>query len=307
MITRFIRSAFALALAVGALMAWQTPANAQAMSDGHIVEVVAEDYAFEAPREIPSGWTTLRLSNEGDETHFLLLHRLPEGKTHDDYLVDVVEPFNQAWYPLRDGEVDQEEFLEVLGEAIPEWFADLEQLGGPGLIAPGRTAETTVDLKPGDYVLECYMKTDDGEFHVVEGMERPLTVTEASSGAAEPEADVRLTLSNFEIATEGEFRAGSQTVAVHIVEHPEDAFFGNDVHLVRLEDGTDVDEVVLWMNWMAIEGLDATAPFQFLGGAHEMPPGYTAYVTVDLEAGRYAWVAEETGARGVLEEFTVNR
>ena len=39
------------------------------------------------------------------------------------------------------------------------------------------------------------------------------------------------------------------------------------------------------------------------GGA--TPVGHTAYFTVNLEPGRYAWIAESAAAQGMVREFTV--
>ena len=47
------------------------------------------------------------------------------------------------------------------------------------------------------------------------------------------------------MAIEGDVKAGQQTVAVHFQEHPEIGL-GNDVHVVRMEEGTDMGVVVLW-------------------------------------------------------------
>jgi len=33
--------------------------------------------------------------------------------------------------------------------------------------------------------------------------------------------------------------------------------------------------------------------------------GYTAYFTVTLEPGRYAWISESSAALGMVKEFTV--
>lgn len=304
MTPRHIRT-LAVVCAAAALALAQTPASAQSTAETPVVDVLAEEYSLEAPREIASGWTTFRLQNEGEETHFVFLTRLPEGKTIEEYEVEVGEPFNDIWYPLRDGEIDQEQAMERLAELVPGWFWEAQPMGGPGLVEAGGTAQTTLKLEPGEYVVECYMKTDEGEFHGFEGMIRPLTVKEEPSGAAEPEADVRLTVSNSGIETDGEFTPGTHTVAVHFAEHPEEGF-GNDAHLVRLDEGTEVAQVVPWMNWLNVEGLQNPAPFTFLGGTHQMPAGSTAYVTVDLEPGHYAWIAEENAARGLVKEFTVS-
>jgi hypothetical protein len=300
--------AVALALAAATIALAQTHAlEAQSSSPAAaaVVEVIAEDYALSAPAEIPAGWTTFRFRNEGEEPHFLIVARLPAGITIEDYETDLLAQFNEAWYAVRDRGVDQNEAMGQLFEALPEWFPAVEFLGGPGMTAPGRTTETTLSLEPGSYVLECYMKTEAGEFHSMEGMIRPIRITEARSEAGPPEADIRITLSNFEMAIEGELTPGRHVVEVHIAENPEQGF-GHNVHVARMGPETDVDEVVRWMNSFDVTGLRSPGPATFIGGAQIMPAGHTAYFTVDLEPGRYLFVSEYTGHQGVLQEVTVH-
>lgn len=287
--------------AVGPSAAMAAPAPP---ADAPVVEVEAEDYAFNLPETLPSGWVTLRFTNSGEENHFLMLHRLPEGKTYDEYVVEIGEPFNEVWYPLRDGEITQEEALERMGETIPEWFWAVQQMGGTGIVAPGGTTEVTVRLEPGDYVVECYMKTEEGEFHGMEGMVDPITVTEEASDEAPPEADLRLTATNAALALEGEATPGRHTVAVHIAERPE-AGFGHNVHVARLPEGVAVDEVQAWLNWMNVEGLQGSAPATFVGGMNILPEGATGYFDLELEPGRYLFVSEYTGHQGVRTTVTV--
>jgi len=61
------------------------------------------------------------------------------------------------------------------------------------------------------------------------------------------------------------------------------------------------------MDWTQPGGLQTPAPAVFLGGLQEMPAGSTGYLTVTLEPGRYAWIAEIPGtdANGFLKEFSV--
>lgn len=315
MIARQIRPALALAVAAATAAACQPaepppaapPAARTAAplpSTAPVVEVTAVDYAFRAPDEVPSGWTTFRMRNDGEEHHFLILHRLPEGRTFDEYVTEIGEPFNQVWYPLRSGEIGKAEAGERLGELIPAWFWSAKQMGGPGIVAPGGTSQATVKLEPGNYVMECYMKTPEGEFHAMEGMARPLIVTEASNGASPPAADVEMTLTTDGFVVRDELPPGRHTVAVHFAEQPE-AGFGNDVHVARLDGVADATELVPWMDWMNVNGLENPAPTPFVGGTQEMPEGYTAYFTVNLEPGRYAWISESPDVRRMVREFTV--
>ena len=272
--------------------------------DHHSITILAEDYAFQAPDRIPSGWTTIQYENQGNEPHFFVLAKVPEGNTFDEYATDVVLPFNDVWYALRDDGISVEQAFEQLGATLPGWFWTVEFMGGAGVISPGLTSDVTVNLEPGTYVLECYIKTEDGEMHNMEGMLRELTVTEESSGVAAPVADIQITLSNFDMDVQGDLSPGSRTVSVYVKENPEEGF-GHNVHVARLEPDTNVDELVQWMNFFDVDGLMAPDPSIFIGGMHLLPAGHTGYFTADLEPGRYLFVSEYTGHLGVMQEVTV--
>ena len=277
-------------------------APATATSTG-VVEIIARDFSFEAPTEIPSGWTTFRLNNEGAQEHFAILWLMPEGHTVEDFESQVAPAFHSIMGPYQQGTIDREEAINTLGAALPEWFWSVLPAGGVGLTAPGGVAQTTVKLEPGTYVLECYVKTPEGVFHSMYGMLHPVTVIDDPSGTTPPEADVEMTLANYEIAIEGEFTAGEHTIRVDVVDDPE-GLLKHDIHLVRLSAGTTADDVVAWMDWL--DALMAPAPAEFLGGAEDMPAGSTAYITVSLAPGTYAWISESYGGQGMVMEFTVD-
>lgn len=270
-----------------------------------VVDVVAREFAFDAPDSIPSGWTTFRMENAGEQEHFLVLWRLPDGTSFEDYRVEVVDVFGRVWERYTAGEIDREGAGRALGEELPAWFfTGVTPSGGPALTEPGESAQATVRLVPGTYVMECYVKTPDGRFHSEVGMLRQLTVTDESTDASPPDADVRLTLSNYEIASSGELAAGTRTVAVDVQENPE-GFLAHDINLFRLEAGADVQEIVDWMDWMDLEQFRAPAPGYSLGGMEHMTAGATGYLTVRLGPGRYAWVSEGYGAQGMVRTFDV--
>lgn len=281
--------------------------NTQSETDNTppVVDVTARDYSFHGvPDTLESGWTTFRLKNEGKEPHFILLDYPPEGRGMTDFINDVAQPFDSVWYKLRDGKIDKQQAGQLLGSNLPEWYFSNQQMGGTGMINPGKTAQTTLYLEPGTYVMECYVKTPEGEFHVSVGMAAEFYVSEDTTSAEPPEPNMEITLTNSEIETEGTLSAGEQTVAVHFKEHPE-VGLGNDIHLVKLAENTNIDSVKVWMDWMEVNGLAPPAPAEFLGGTQEMPVGYTSYFTVEFEAGDYAWVTETVAASVRHSTFTV--
>ena len=270
----------------------------------HSITILAEDYAFQAPDQVPSGWTTIQYENHGNEPHFLLVAKVPDGKNLEDYTNSIVKPFNEVWYALRDDGLDQALVFEKLGPKLPEWFGSVEFVGGTGIIPAGTHTEISLNLTSGTHILECYFKNEEGELHSVEGMLRELTVTDSESDASAPEADINITLSNFEMDIEGDLKPGKHTFSVQLVENPEQGF-GHNVHVIRVDDDTQVEEVLRWINFMEIDGLRTPSPYTFAGGMHLMPAGETAYFTTKLEVGRYIFLSEYTGHLGVLQDVRI--
>jgi hypothetical protein len=285
--------------------------SAQAASTENVFRVRAVGLTFDAPDEISSGWTTFRLENESEMTHFAMVQRFPEGKGMADHQAEIAPVFQEGMDFLNDGDVDAA--MTAFG-SLPAWFAEVIFMGGPGLVAAGESAETTVYLEPGTYVMECYVKTE-GIFHSYNpapdtfGMVHEFTVTDAESGAVEPTADLDVTISSERgIEVEGDVNVGEQVVAVHFADQTvHEHFLGHDVHLARLEDGVDMDALATWVDWTQQTGLETPAPVTFLGGTQDMRAGETAYLTVNLTPGDYAWIAEvpNPSEKGMLEIFTV--
>lgn len=256
--------------------------------------------------QILPGWTTFRLVNASPDLHFLLLYRLPAGRTVEDSRAEVVPVFQDAMDLIVAGR-PEEGFARL--DDLPAWLEEVRFMGGPGLVAPGRTAEATVELEPGSYVMECYVKTAEGKFHSALGMIRGLTVTgERSPATAPADPDLEMTLTNQGFGVRGDAVPGRQVVAVHFAEE-NPPFLGNDVHLLRLDEGTQAGEAAAWMDWSRPEGLVSDAAsvrrLRFQGGTHEMPFGSTAYFAVELTPGRYAWISERPAAEPLYEEFNV--
>lgn len=273
--------------------------------------------------EMPAGWTTFRFENAADVTHFVAVQRLPEEAgdiTLDEYVNVVTQPFQRFLELFLAGDDNPSSaFADT-----PGWFFDpgVTFLGGPGLTGPGRTSSTTVDLEPGRYVVECYVRGENDVFHSANGMIEMMTVTEESNGAPRPEPDIEVTISQSDgieltsIPRPHPARHRSilprrdYTIAVHYEDQATyEHLLGHDVHLVRINSGADRSELNAWMNWLSEDGLKSPKPqsVDFLGGVQDVPGGQTAYFTAEFRQGKYALVAEvpDPRSKGMFRGLTV--
>lgn len=243
----------------------------------YVVDVTAADYAFGMPSELPSGWVTFRMKNMGLEEHLGIVSRFPDSISFKQ-LTGIL---NEA---LETGEFD--DFLPYLQlREGPQ--------GGPAMVSPGLTGETTVNLEPGLYALTCWVKAPDGQVHLQKGMSRPFTVSDEATGADRPQGTINVRLSNFDIRLEDSVGKGEHIFEVHFED-------SHNLHLARLEEGQTLEELKKWM-----EDLIAPAPFTFIGGAEPAPPGMTGSFKATLEPGRYAFVNYGYAHLGMAKEFEV--
>lgn len=283
--------------------------NAEAAENVLMLDI--DGMSFFGPNEIGSGWTTVRIRNESGLEHFGLVYRLPEGVTAEMVSDQVVKPFQDSLTASLNGEFDK---AAEIAATFPAWIGDLLYLGGPGMMSSGVTAEATMNLEPGNYIVECYVKTNGFQHNYhpepgEHGMVHALTVLDEDGGMAEPESNVTLDLYNdrYEIA-EGAFRAGENNVKARFVEQRlYNNFVGHDAHFFRIEPDTDVEKAASWVDFFPMDGQATPAPAHFVGGIHDMPEGSTAYFTVDLEPGEYGIVAEvpDAQATGLFTTISV--
>lgn len=343
-----------IALSVTLVACESTPANLAGAADGATGEAeaargippgqasvvgvtathdhAANEHLFKLNRDvIPSGWTTFQFTNASASDHFFLLYKAPQDAIDaadaagvsllDHWHATVTAPFQEEWNPFVAGDIDYGTFVDNLFAAIlagAPWFPEATTMGGPGLTAAGLSSETTVNLSPGEYIVECYVKDANEVFHSYIGMLEHLTVTEEESAAPEPRATLDVTVAQPDaggISVEGHVRPGMHTVAIHFGDQPEFGYehlLGHNVQLVRLNDADDdalLSDVADWVDWTQPSGLASRAPSgaEFLGGSMEMLGGSTAYYTVNLRPGDYAWIAEvpDPAAKGMLKTFSL--
>lgn len=285
----------------------------------------ADEHRFELDRrEVASGWTTFEFDNRTDHTHFASLPKLPQQALVDAekagvdplefYVETVTRPFQFRWDSEVPGkEPDPDDDTDVYDSLFPPWLEDVVLYGGPGLTSGRESSTTTVDLDPGEYVVECYAKDDTNDFHSSLGMIDLISVTSEESDVPEPDSTLDLSVSTDGIDAPAEVRPGRYDVGVEFENQQRyGTLVGHDLHLIRLEDGTDVGEVNGWMNWADPDQFvsNGDEPTTFLGGVSDIWTAdlpRTGYLHVVLEPGDYAWIAEvpDPASKGLLAEFGV--
>jgi len=262
----------------------------------NVVEIRAVGMTFVGSSEIPSGWTTFKFVNASSMIHFAMIDVPPEGVTAQIFTDTAGQYFQDAMDGMNAG--DEEAVNAAFGK-FPAWIGELGRHGGPGFLSPGLTGETIVYLEPGNYVFECYVKTN-GIFHTTSpgdgkiGMMLEFTVTDEKTDAPEPIANATLAVNNsgMEIVN-GALKAGTNTIRVDFVEQQAlPSFVGNDVHIMRVENDESISQADAWLDWRAKDGLEDPSPVTFLGGINDMPEGSHSYFTADLQPGNYAFIAE---------------
>lgn len=245
-------------------------------ADPYIVDLTAADYAFAMPSEIKSGWVTFKMKNIGKEEHFAAIDRINDDIPFDSLNSWVIEGFNKR----------ESSSLQKF------WNLNRTKVSGPGFLSSGHTGETTVYLRPGQYVMICGIRTENNEFHFTKGMVKAFAVTDTESGAPNPKFTAQIKLSSLAISTDRAIGSGNHTFKVQTMN-------SQDVHLVRLNDGQEFEELTKWMG-----DFRAPSPFSFLGGVEEGTPDQPAYFTAELSPGRYAFISHGSpGAMG--EHFTI--
>jgi hypothetical protein len=274
----------------------------------NVIEIITEDMDFQMVDTISSGWNTFRYMNKSPQTHFFLIDKYPEGKSSEDAEKLVAPVFDSAMKLIMEGKTE-EGFAEF--SKLPEWFGEVVFVGGSGLLSPNQTAETTLNLKPGKYIIECYVKMSNGMFHTSMGMTKDLVVSNINSGNNEPNSDIEINISSTEgIVFNDSISAGKHVFSVTYKDQiVHENFVGHDINLVKLDENANLEELENWMNWADPKGLIEPAPqaVTFLGGVNDMPAGNKGFFTAQLELGKYALISEVPNAlsKNMMKIFVV--
>ncbi|WP_412560805.1 hypothetical protein [Winogradskyella sp. MIT101101] len=274
----------------------------------NVIEIITEEMDFQMPDTISSGWNTFRYKNLSPQTHFFLIDKYPEGKTSDDAENLVAPVFDSAMKLIMEGKTE-EGFAEF--SKLPEWFGEVVFVGGSGLLSPNQTGETTLNVKPGKYIIECYVKMSNGVFHTSMGMTKDIVVTDADSGNKPLTSDIDISISSTDgIVFNDSISPGKHIFSVLYKDQiTHENFVGHDINLVKLDENANLKELENWMNWADPKGLIEPAPngVTFIGGVNDMPEGNIGYFSANLEPGNYALISEVPNAssKNMLKTFEV--
>ncbi|HEX8243088.1 MAG TPA: hypothetical protein VF541_06325 [Longimicrobium sp.] len=257
-----------------------TPQAQAAAAPPRVVTVVARDFAFQAPDEIPAGLVTFRLQNRGQNLHHMQVLRLDDGKT----LQDVFAALPTQGPP-------------------PAW---MHEVGGPNAPDPGGDSNATLLLQPGTYAILCFVDIPDHVPHVMKGMAKQIRVTPAPQPAAMtgPTGDVTMTLNDYSFALSKPLTAGPHTIRVE-----NGAAQSHEVELIRLAPGKTVQDLMGWM-----ENMQGPPPASAIGGIAGMRQGEVQSFSHDFTPGSYVLICFVPDARdgkphfmhGMVQSFTVS-
>jgi uncharacterized cupredoxin-like copper-binding protein len=223
------------------------------LGENAMVTYTAEDYAFAGPKQISSGWQTVRLSNRGRDVHQIQFLELPIDK----------------------GLADIEQALTGGAATLPAW---LRRHGGVNSVAPGHEARVVIHLPPGEYVVLCGIPNARGRAHALLGMMRPLHVVQGSATASPARTDTILRMKEFSFALSEPLTAGPRML--HVINNGTD---GHELVVIHLAADMSAQDFVMHYRPGGAPnpaGIEA-------GGMTGLDPGRQGYVYLDVEPGRY--------------------
>ena len=240
-----------------------------------LVRIVARDYSYDMPAQIPAGMIHLRLVNHGPDMHEALIVGFGQtGGSASEY-VDSVR-----------ANVD-----------FPAFAADL---GGAGLVVASDSSDAWLELNPGHYAVVCW-KGD----HLQRGMARDFEVVVVRvTPTSAPEADLEIELSEYAYRVTGALTEGRHIIHLRNTGHQ-----AHEIDLFRLPPGGTVGDYVRWSAGDE-QGLPPATP---IGGIGDMFAGHEVWIPITLSPGRYFMICQIKDSsdgrphyqRGMFREFEV--
>ncbi len=254
------------------------------------ITITARDFAFDLPAEIPSGWVSLTLKNEGQVNHHGIVMRLLEGVTVEDALAAMDNP-----------QADQSETSD-----LQFFMPDTD---------PGSSNQATVEFAPGHWVI-LSVSMDGQSIGASEepvpdyalGSIQEFDVVDQSAMASPPYADLSLTVSKDAVDFPDQVEPGQHTIEVVNDSGQENGY----AFILRMEGDTTIDDVLAMFDALfSGQEMDMSSMpvFHAVGGlmAYNLSDHY--YTNVDMQPGNYTIItsngANEFPYSGETKDFVV--
>jgi hypothetical protein len=238
--------------------ATSTAGSSTSTASARTVAIEARDFAFGAPDTFEGGWVTLQLKNTGKEPHHAQLAKLKDNVTVQSFMTELQKGENAA-------------------------MAVINLVGGPAVISPGGASEVSLNLAPGQYVMLCFIPSQDGVPHLAKGMIKPFQVTAGSAAGAAPTDKGTVVMKDFTFDVPATVASGRTTLKVS-----NDGPQPHETAVMKLAPGKTVQDLVAFFSGQPA----GPPPFEAIGGMQGLDKGASGFMTLDLPAGEYAFICQ---------------
>ncbi len=200
-----------------------------------------------------------------------------------------------------------EQFTAALAQGEGPALALVSLDGGVGALGNGGSGEVIVDLRPGTFMLVCFIPSPDGIPHLAKGMVKPVRVAAAPAVAvpvAAPAVAGIVTMKDFSFDLPARLGTGRQTYRV-VNEGPQQP---HEANIVRLSAGKVAADVSSFFQAPA-----GPPPFTPEGGMQGLSVNSSGFMVTQFTPGNYAAIClipDPASGRshlelGMIKEFTV--
>lgn len=255
-----------------AAVTFSIPAFAQNSGlPGRVIDIKVGEYYILAPDSISAGLVTLRLSQTGDVVK-------PFPADMEKLKADLTYHFHMVWLVRLDSAKTAGDLLKAERDRAPTPWARI--LGGPGFAdAPG-SSNVTMNLKPGNYALVCYVgsaREDRNRYHLLKGMIRPLTVVGEPVSANLPKPRLTIVLRDSVVEMPKTLVAGAYRVLVRNKGRR-----ASDIGINRVKPGYTVEQAQAWRSRFLTE-----PPRHAVGGLVWIEADSALMTSITLKPGDY--------------------
>jgi hypothetical protein len=248
------------------------------------VTIIAKDFSFLMPSQIPSGYVDITLQNQGKADHQAQFVNLGS-MTLDEFKADAVKT--------------------DIGAVKPGTIF----VGGPNDAASNKATTATVKLDPGSYAVVCFIPGADGKPHAAQGMISQVQVVKmATSVETAPTAASTIILGDFSFTLPAGFTGKG------LVEVSNQGTEVHELNLFKLAPGVTEAQA---KTALLAQGPPPAGPppFTEIVGTTGLTPQQHAWLSMNLAPGNYLLVCFFPDPKkgniphileGMIKEFTIS-